>query len=146
MEVFIKTIQSIEKQLEFNAQATIFSAVKGVCIWKSFDLDFIVNRGNKFLQEGQVISVDYLPLSLENESNHIKVTKHGLYSDIFNTVDFFFNHQHSTSEETVKDVIFICVGFSFAINGIKKLCFCSNLTVETKTVLVLQMDSQFSQN
>ena len=98
--------------------AICFSVVKRVSIWKSFDLDYLLDQGDKLmklLEARGTLCIDQLPLSVDIEGFNIRVQKLMLYSDLSNSVDLFFHHKCISSDEIGNGAIFTCAGSSIAL-------------------------------
>ena len=98
--------------------AICFSVVKRVSIWKSFDLDYILDESDKLMKLLEArggLCIDQLPLSLDIEGFNIRAQKLMLYNDLFNSFDLFFNHECLSSDEIGNGSIFTCAGTSIAL-------------------------------
>ena len=98
--------------------AICFSVVKRVSVWKSFDLDYILDEGDKLmklLEASGALCIDQLPLSLDIEGFNIRAQKLMLYNDLFNSVDLFFHHKCLSSNEIGNGAIFTRAGTSIAL-------------------------------
>ena len=106
--------------------ASCFSVVKRVSIWKSFDLDYILDQGDKLMKLLEArgnLCIDQLPLSVDIERFKIRAQKLMLYSDLFNSVDLFFHYKCLSSDEIGNGAIFTCAGTSIALIWNKNSAF-----------------------
>ena len=108
-------------QCRSNAFVAIcFSVVKRVSIWKSFDLDYILDQGDKLmklLEARGALCIDQLPLSVDIEGFNTRSKKLMLYSDLFNSVDLFLHHKCLSSDEIGNGAIFTCAGTIIVLIG-----------------------------
>ena len=99
--------------------AIIFSAIKSIDIWKTFDLDYILEQGDSiFKQVGvyQPLAVDELPHDISIEGTHVSAKMLAHESNLFvEKENFFENYRHYYSTEKGNGAIFICAGFSVAV-------------------------------
>ena len=88
--------------------AVCFSAVKNVSIWKSWDLDFILDQGDILMQS--------LSLSLNIEGFDSEVRMGFCRNSIFNNNDLFAHQKDFISSDDIcNSEIFTCAGLSFAL-------------------------------
>ena len=99
--------------------AIIFSAIKSIDIWKTFDLDYILEQGdNIFKQVGvyQLLAVDELPhdTSIEGTQVSAKILAHesNLFVEKENLLE---NYRRYDSTGKGNGAIFTCAGFSVAV-------------------------------
>ena len=129
--------------------AICFSVVKRVSIWKSFDLDYILDLGDKLmklLEARGALCIDQLPLSVDIEGFNIRAQKLMLYSDLFNSVDLFFRRKCLSSDEIDNGAISRVLGLASNLYGIQTLFLCLILTAEVANVSTSQTLNQFVWN
>ena len=98
--------------------AICFSVVKRVSIWKSFNLDYLLDQGDKLmklLEARGALCIDQLPLSVDIEGFNVRAQKLILYRNLFNSVDLFFHHKCLSSDEIGNGAIFTRAGTSIAL-------------------------------
>ena len=100
--------------------AIIFSAIKSIDIWKTFNLDYILEQGDNILfkQVGvyQPLVLDELPHDISIEGTHVSAKMLAHESNLFvEKENFFENYRHYYSTEKGNGAIFICAGFSVAV-------------------------------
>ena len=129
--------------------AICFSVVKRVSIWKSFDLDYILDQGDKLmklLEARGALCIGQLPLSVDIEGFNIRAQKLMLYSDLFNSVDLFFRHKCLSSDEIDNGAISRVLGLALNLYGIQTLFLCLILAAEVANVSTSQTLNQFVWN
>ena len=95
-----------------------FSVVKRVSIWKSFDLDYVLDQGDKLmklLEAREILCIDQLPLSVDIEGLNVRSQKLMLHRGLFNSRDLFFHHKCLPSDEIGNGAIFTCAGSNIAL-------------------------------
>ena len=99
--------------------AIIFSTIKNINMWKPFDLDYILEQGDRVFKDfdvNQALAVDELPLNISIEDVHISTKMLVCESNLFvERNDFFANFRNYTESERSNGAIFTCAGFSIAI-------------------------------
>ena len=77
--------------------AIIFSTIKNINMWKPFDLDYILEQGDRVFQDvdvNQALAVDELPLIISIEDIHISTKMLACESSLFvERNDFFCKFQ-----------------------------------------------------
>ena len=111
--------ESAWMQCTNNAYFAIFSAIKSIEIWKTFDLDYILEQGeNIFKQVGvyQPLTVDELPNDISIEGTHVSAKMLAHESNVFvGKENLFENYRHYDSTEKGNGAIFTCADFSVAV-------------------------------
>ena len=99
--------------------AIIFSAIKSIDIWKTFDLDYILEQGDNIFKEVgvyQPLAVDELPHDISIEDTHVSAEMLAHESNLFVEKDNLLeNYKHYDSTEKDNGAIFTCAGFSVAV-------------------------------
>ena len=99
-------IESAGKQCTANAYlAIVLSAIKNVNIWKSFDLDYVLEQGDRIFNDVcrvkgiyQSLAVDELPLNIVLEGVHVSATRLAHESYLFcEKNNLFENYIHYSS-------------------------------------------------
>ena len=117
-------IDSAGKQCTAIAHfAIVFSAVKNINIWKSFDLDYILEQGDKIFKQVcrlkgnyDYLAVDEPPLSIQLEGISLSVRRLALENHLFgDRNNLFENHIHYSETEKGNGAIFTCSGLSIAV-------------------------------
>ena len=98
--------------------AIIFSAIKNIGLWKSHDLDYILDQGDRIFKSvgiNQPLAVDELPLNLAVEGASASVTMLARESSLFSeTNEPFKNFRQDSDRDRGSGAIFTCGGFSVA--------------------------------
>ena len=99
--------------------AIIFSTVRNINTWKPFDLDYILEQGDRIFKDfdvNQALAVDEPPLNISIEDVHISTKMLVCESNLFvERNDSFANFRSYTESERGNGAIFTCAGFSIAI-------------------------------
>ena len=99
--------------------AIIFSTIKSINTWKPFDLDYILEQGDRVFKDvdvNQALAVDELPFNISIEGVHISTKMLVCESNLFvERNDFFANYRNYTESERGNGAIFTRAGFSIAI-------------------------------
>ena len=99
--------------------AIIFSAIKNIDIWKTFDLDYVLEQGDNIFKEVgvyQPLAVDELPHDISIEDTHVSAEMLAHESNLFAEKDNLFeNCRHYDSTEKGNGAIFTCAGFTVAV-------------------------------
>ena len=113
-----------ERQCTANAYfAIIYSAIKNIGIWKPFDIDYILQQGNRIFRDVcvatgviQPLAVDQLPPNIYMEGIYISINSLSHESHLFlEKNNLFENYRHYSPSEKGNGVIFTCAGFSVAV-------------------------------
>ena len=99
--------------------AIIFSTVRNINTWKPFDLDYILEQGDRIFKDfdvNQALAVDEPPLNISIEDVHISTKMLVCESNLFvERNDFFAYFRNYTESERGNGGNFACAGFSIAI-------------------------------
>ena len=96
--------------------AICFSLVKKVSIWKSFDLDYILEKGNetfKLVGIPRALFMNELPHNISIENNNIDIEILANYFGYLGRDNLF--EDHVTCYDTGNGLIFTTGGFSFSL-------------------------------
>ena len=97
-----------------------YSVIKKPSIWKSWDLDYVLEQGDilfkNVVRNEQQFAVDGLPINLKIENFDLN----GVMLDneshlIQDKNELFENYRHLTQRSTGDGTIFTCAGFSVGI-------------------------------
>ena len=97
----------------------VYSVIKRPSIWKSWDLDYILEQGDilfKSVGIGEPLAVDELPINFKIgnfDLNEVMLDHESHLMQDKN--DLFENYRHLTQRNTGDDAIFTCAGFTVAI-------------------------------
>ena len=104
--------------------AICFSLIKKVSIWKSWDLDYILEKGDavfKMIGIPRALSMNELPHSIEIESNNVEIEMLTEYFGVLGQNELFENHK--TTCDIGNGLIFTTGGFSFSLIWSKNCVF-----------------------
>ena len=112
--------ESAGMQCTSNADfAIIFSAIKSIDIWKTFDLDYILEQGDSIFKQVGVyhpLAVDELPHDISIEGTHVSAKMLAHESNLFvEKKNLFENYRRYDSTGKGNGAIFTCAGFSVAV-------------------------------
>ena len=125
--------------------AICYSTVKRVSVWKSWDLDYILESGNDIFKNINIfrpLSVDELPNTLTIGSQLISIEMLTYYSELLDKTDIFEVHKSLTSDSN--GLIFTTGGYSISLIWNKSKVFYLILIVEITTVCLFVMVHQSS--
>ena len=140
--------KSVEMQCTSNAYfAIIFSAVMSIDIWKTFDLDYILNRGDKIFKEVgvyQPLAVDELPHDISIEDTHVSAEMLAHESNLFVEKDNLFkNYRHyDLLKKAMEPYLHVLVSV-WQLYGHNIMFMYLILTVVLAMVFIIQMERQF---
>ena len=103
--------------------AICFSIIKKVSVWKSYDLDYILENGNetfKIVGIPRSLAMNELPLNIMIENCNIAVEFLGNQFGLLGNNNLFEGH---ASCDTGNGLIFTTGGFQFFNHLVQKLCF-----------------------
>ena len=112
---------SAGKQCTTNAYfAIIFSSIKRVSLWKSFDRDYVLEQGDKIFKKVwedkklyEYLAVDELPLNFPLEGTNVSARKLLHESLLFaEKNNLFENYRHYSESDRGNGAIFTCGGYS----------------------------------
>ena len=101
-----------------------FSIIKKNSIWKCFDLDYILENGDKtFKTLGmyRALFLNELPHNLPIENHNIEIEKLGHYFGLLGSGNIFENH--ATTHDTGNGVIFMTCDFTISLIWSKNFVF-----------------------
>ena len=114
---------SAGKQCTANAHfAIIFSSIKRVSLWKSFDLHCVLEQGDKIFKNVcenkklyEYLAVDELPLNFPLEGTNVSARRLAHESLLFaEKNNLFENYRHYSESDRGNGAIFTCAGYSVA--------------------------------
>ena len=115
-------LQSADKQSATNALFSVcWSNVRRVSLWKDYDLDFILHKGNNiFTNLGlrRALNIHDLPskLFIENTTYHVSIVSRNQVNLVENSTDATFSlDENLFFSEKVTGVVFFIDGLSFSI-------------------------------
>ena len=116
----LKYRESAGMQCTSNAYFSIaYSLIKKPSIWKSWDLDYVLEQGDILLKSvgiGQPLAVDELPINFKIENFELNGVMLDHESHLMQGKnDFFENNRHLTQRSTGDGAIFTCASFTVAI-------------------------------
>ena len=88
-----------------------------------------------------MLALDELPPSVNFEVYRIKEKNLMLISDIFNTFDLSFYHEHLTLKRQIMMPFLLVTCLVLSFYGLEKQFLCLNCAVETKMAVMLEMVS-----
>ena len=115
---------SAVNQCTANAHfAIIFSSIKRVNLWKSFDLHYVLKQGDKIFKKVcenkklyEYLAVDELPLNFPLEGTNVSARRLAHESLLFaEKNNLFENYRHYSESDRGNGAIFTCGGYSVAI-------------------------------
>ena len=142
---------SAGRQCTANAHfAIVFSAIKSVRLWKSFDLDNVLEQGDKIFKDVcnargvlEALVNDELPLNLQIEGASISVTRLALESNLFSERNNLFeNYIHYSPSEKGNGAIFTCAGYSIATIWSNNDVFIFDSHSHNTKICMIQMPEQ----
>ena len=98
--------------------AICFAVVKKVSTWKHFDLDFILEQGDRLFKSTgmmQPLAVDELPLTFDLENCLVQSQMLHCHSALFSIINLFEHHNNLNADKLGNGAIFTCVGYSIAL-------------------------------
>jgi len=116
-------IESAGKQCTANAYvAIVLSVIKNVNIWKTFDLDYVLEQADRIFNDVcrnkgiyQPLAVDELPPNFLLEGINVSAQRLVHESHIFSDKNNLFeNYSHYDANQKGNGAIFTCNGFSVA--------------------------------
>lgn len=112
-------------QCACNALYSIcFSSIKKVSVWKSFDLDYVLEKGDelfKRLGKFRPLFMDEMPSSVLIERSNIEIEKLSRLYGLMGQTDIFVNHD--TITDIGNGLIFMANEISFSLIWAKKIIF-----------------------
>ena len=112
------------RQCTANAYfAIIYSAIKNIGIWKHFDINYILEQGNRIFRDVcvatgviQPLAVDQLLPNIYMEGIYISINSLSHESHLFlEKNNLFENYRHYSPSEKGNGAIFTCAGFSVVV-------------------------------